>query len=62
MAAGMNACKYSVDILRGILNLSLLSTCLLSTSCPSGCVSSAKFVLGLFAPVDVMLLTQFVCP
>ena len=47
MAVGMNDCRYRVVLLRGILNLLLLSMPLLSNSGVSGCVSSAKFVLGL---------------
>ena len=42
MAVGINDCRNRVVLLRGILNLSLLSVCLSSNSRLSGCVSSAQ--------------------
>lgn len=48
MAIGMNDCSYREVLLRGILNLSLLSMRMLSNTGLRRCVSSARIVPSLF--------------
>ena len=59
MAVGTNDCRYRVALLRGILNLWLLSTCPFSNSGLSGCVSSVKNSADYLSPIDDKLCLCF---